>query len=87
MKSLKPIVEDISSWMPCTEILYKCPKCGTSFRILGSYEKFCHNCGQKIDWEGIPIYLAKPYQRSDDCNEHKNFIQSLNELIQGEIEE
>jgi len=49
LKSLKPTVEDISSWMPCTEILYKCPKCGTSFRILDSYEKFCHNCGQKID--------------------------------------
>lgn len=80
MKSLKPIVEDISSWMPCTEILYKCPKCGTSFRILGSYEKFCHNCGQKIDWKKMPTHLTKSYQRSD-YNEHKKFIQSLNEHI------
>lgn len=80
--SLKPIVEDISQWVPCTEILYKCPKCDTSFRILGSNERFCHMCGQKIDWEGIPTHLAESYQESDDYNEHKKFIQRLNEQIQ-----
>ena len=33
---------------------YRCPKCKTSFRILGRQEKYCHGCGRKLDWEGLP---------------------------------
>lgn len=81
MSSLKPVVEDISSWDSCKEILYKCPKCNTSFRILGHYEKFCHNCGQKINWDDVPRYLADPY-REDDYKERKLFLSVLNSWIQ-----
>lgn len=35
-------------------IEYKCPRCGTeTCRYLGSHEKHCHHCGQKIDWRVI----------------------------------
>lgn len=45
MNKQKPIATDISQWNNCTEIIYKCPRCGQEFRTLGSYELFCHHCG------------------------------------------
>jgi rRNA maturation endonuclease Nob1 len=45
----KPIAYRISKWDSCTEIIYKCSKCNTSFAALGYNEKYCHNCGEKQD--------------------------------------
>lgn len=81
MKSIKPVVEDISTWDSCTEILYKCPKCDTSFRILSYHEKFCHNCGQKINWN-IPLHLKKPY--TGDWKKKSEFVALINSLVQSE---
>ena len=48
---MNPIVERISQYGLATEIIFKCPKCGTSFAILGDNEKYCHNCGTEISWK------------------------------------
>lgn len=29
---------------------YWCPDCDA---LLNKYDKFCHNCGIRLDWEGI----------------------------------
>ena len=31
MNKQKPIATDISQWNTCTEIIYKCPRCGQEF--------------------------------------------------------
>lgn len=31
MNKQKPIATDISQWNNCTEIIYKCPRCGQEF--------------------------------------------------------
>ncbi len=81
MKSVKPRVEGISTW-DRTEILYKCPKCNTSFRMLTTYEKFCHNCGQKINWN-VPRFLKEPYVE-EDWRKTKQFIEALDKIVQEE---
>ena len=53
-----PVAISISDWNR-KEIIYACPKCKTDFRIFGDYEKFCHNCGTKIDWEHTPRLLSE----------------------------
>ncbi len=80
MNSLKPVVEDINTWNTCKEILYKYPRCDISFRILGNREKFCHNCGQEINWNNIPKYLTEPYYEQDFKRRNK-FLKDLNTLI------
>jgi hypothetical protein len=49
---------------------YRCPKCRTSFRILGEQEKFCHGCGRKLNWEGLPKIIDKDlwHKILDTCN-------------------
>lgn len=80
MQSMKPIVEGVSNWDSCTEILYKCPKCNTSFRILSHHEKFCHNCGQKINWN-VPRYLKEP---RTGWIQRQELIDLINSLVQSE---
>lgn len=52
-----PIPFRISNWDNGDRILYKCPKCRASFQILGNLEKYCHNCGRKIEWKFSPTFL------------------------------
>lgn len=49
-----------------TEIIYRCPVCGTQFNIFGNKEKFCHSCGLQIDWEGVPKYISKEQKQRLD---------------------
>ena len=49
-----------------TEIIYRCPVCGTQFNVFGNKEKFCHNCGCQIDWEGVPKYISKEQKQTLD---------------------
>ena len=63
MEKLKPIPFTLSQWGSGTEILYKCPKCGQEFRILGNHEKYCHNCGQGIEWEGVPVRCSTAFKQ------------------------
>lgn len=52
-----PIPFRISNWDNGDRILYKCPKCHASFQIFGNLEKYCHNCGTKIEWRFSPTFL------------------------------
>ena len=67
---------------------YKCPKCGeTLCRWLGSKERHCHNCGQKIDWRVITylnstqsdkIDSAGSYVRDDIIDSYVKMINKMN---------
>lgn len=57
-KSEYPIPYRISDWNTGDEILYRCPQCACDFRILSNQEYYCHNCGLKINWDNVPIYLT-----------------------------
>lgn len=76
-------VDDISSYAPFTEILYKCAICGTSFRILGSHEKFCHGCGSPVEWNYMPTHLTKPLRELGitTYEAEREFIRQLNSRI------
>lgn len=77
MGKIKPIAYRISKWGSCTEIIYRCPKCKTSFAILGSKEKFCHNCGTEIDWN---VYATlKESFISDDYELEKKLLTYINQ--------
>lgn len=52
-----PIPFRISNLDNGDKILYQCPKCRTSFQFFGDQEKYCHNCGRKIDWRFSPTFL------------------------------
>lgn len=41
----------LSQWGDGSEVFYECPKCGQDFRLLGSRQNYCFNCGIKLDWE------------------------------------
>ena len=79
---LKPIATEISSWQPYKEIIYSCPVCRTSFRYFGPKEKFCHNCGVKIDWD-VLLALKEPFE--GDYEKQKLFIAELNRKQKGEM--
>ena len=81
LQYIKPEVDDISSWDSQTEILYRCPKCHSSFRIYGNHEHFCHSCGQAIDWN-VPTHLKESYVHPNDFKKHQSFIKALNDYVQ-----
>lgn len=62
----KPIPIRISQWGLMTEIIYRCPECGTQFNIFGNKEKFCHSCGLQIDWESVPKYISNEQKQALD---------------------
>lgn len=63
-----PVPFCISDWDNGDRILYRCPGCGTSFQFFGDLEKYCHNCGRKIEWRFSPIFLdADEKAEYDSC--------------------
>ena len=81
---MNPIVERISQYGLATEIIFKCPKCGTSFAILGDNEKYCHNCGTEMSWENIPRYVSKRFANmyhNSTYEEQKEIISLYNEKL------
>ena len=62
----RPIPHSLSMWDSGTEILYKCAKCGCDFRILSQHEKYCHNCGIKLDWSKSPKYCSPEFKKKYD---------------------
>jgi protein-arginine kinase activator protein McsA len=68
---------------------YKCSKCGEVLcGQLGSKERHCHHCGQKIDWRVITylnsiqsdkIDYAGDYVRDDIIDSYIKMINKLNE--------
>lgn len=69
---MRPEAYDIQGWVS-REVLYRCPKCHADFRMLGSKEKFCHNCGEKMDWDGLNRYLSEPVEN------RKKKLQEINQ--------
>ena len=63
-----PIPFRISDWDNGDRILYQCPKCRASFQFFGDLEKYCHNCGRKIEWKFSPTFLdADEKSEYDSC--------------------
>lgn len=58
-KIMRPLIKSISGWGSGTEVLYKCRKCGASFKILSDHEKYCHNCGTPVDWDKVKRFLPQ----------------------------
>lgn len=59
----RPIPHSLSMWDTGTEILYKCARCGTDFRILSRQEKFCHGCGLRLDWSHSLKYCSEDFKK------------------------
>lgn len=90
IKMYLPIAERISQWNTMTEILYKCPKCESSFAILGSQVKYCFNCGIKINWkvyDSCPDVFAKLYHHTSTTYEIQQEmmigINKMNKVLNG----
>lgn len=79
MIAIKPVAESISSWPPYKAIIYKCAACGQSFSILGHRELYCHHCGTRVDWTGVPLYL-KTAVDSNDINKEEKLIKQINRM-------
>lgn len=69
----KPIPHSLSRYGSGTEVLYKCAKCGTDFRILGKYEAFCHGCGNEQDWSDSPQYCSEIFKKRYDDLVYKRY--------------
>lgn len=61
-KENRPVPFELSLWGNGQEIIYKCPSCGMDFRILSDHEKYCHNCGLKLDWTNSPRYCSNEFK-------------------------
>ena len=73
----RPIAYRISQWDSCTEIIYKCSKCNTSFAALGYNEKYCHNCGEEQDWT-VATHLKDPFSNHDSIEEENKILAEIN---------
>lgn len=69
----KPIPHSLSQWGSGTEVLYQCPKCGTNLAILGNNEKYCHECGNKLDWSDSPKYCSEDFKKKYDELRYKQY--------------
>ena len=54
---MKPLAERIDSFTPRKQVIYRCFACNTSFAILGDKIKYCFNCGEIVDWNGVEVLL------------------------------
>lgn len=77
MKTNIPEPVSISDWN-YKEIIYRCRKCKTEFRFFGELEKYCHNCGNKQNWEGVILELPNPVPEIWEDRQRKVTI--LNEI-------
>lgn len=76
--------ERLSPWGSRTEIIYLCRNCGTSFGFYGDKELFCHNCGTKNLWEGIPTHVSEKLSKiyhSANYEEQREIISELQKKI------
>ena len=84
MIALHPTIERISQYNYANQLLFRCPKCKTSFAILGDNEKFCHNCGIRINWENVPSHVSKSLAdiyHSSTFDEQQKLVDQLNEKL------
>ena len=86
MTGKNPIAIDYMNGATSAEIIYACPECWQDFRTHAWHEKFCHNCGCKIDWEKMPTHLNNLVEiDSLDFQARAEFIKQLNEDIKNYI--
>lgn len=45
-----------------SDLYYKCPKCGCDLRVLGNVQKYCFQCGIKLDWSHCPESVSKEFR-------------------------
>ena len=80
MKYHRPYPQRISQWDNMDEIIYECPNCGTSFGFYSNHEKFCHNCGTEINWEGVPTHcpenIKNMYHSADTIEGRKKAMET-----------
>lgn len=82
MNKHKPIPYALSQYGSCTEVLYKCAKCGTDFRILGRQEAYCHGCGNKQDWSNSPSYCSEEFKQK-----YRKLVYDKHAYINGDREQ
>lgn len=56
---MKPLASKITTFEPRKIINYKCLNCKTSLSLLNEKAKFCFNCGEPIEWDGILLKLSE----------------------------
>lgn len=97
METVKPKPCDISVYKENYEIIYECPMCECSLRLLGRRQNYCYKCGTKFDWNNFTDYLTKEQSNKYDnifeqyenykinYIEYKKQMQSLlDEICKGE---
>lgn len=62
IKAVKPVPVGLSEFNDRRLILYACPKCGTSFEMLGRMEFACHNCNVALDWGTLPTKCSLEFR-------------------------
>ena len=76
---LRPIPYALTQWDSRREVFYKCPVCGQTFKFFSLTELFCHNCGQEIDWSGMPKYCSEEFQK-----QYEKLVYEEHAFIKGE---
>lgn len=80
LKRIKPVPGRLSQWGIGTEIIYKCPSCGTSFNFYGNKELFCHHCGISINWN-VPIHASEEFANKYHKMPYQEQQEMLKKLI------
>lgn len=79
-----PIAERIDGFSNRT-IIYRCGNCNASLAILGDKNKYCFNCGEKVQWNNVLVTLSTKAVdlgiTSDELEE--DFIKELNKQQRG----
>jgi len=85
-KGLIPVADRINSWgtEDKRKILFKCANCHTSFGYYEESEKFCHNCGQKVNWEDVKVNQIIDRNLIRQCmnnlQKHNETIEKINQI-------
>lgn len=51
---IKPVIDENGAYVDADVAVYLlCPKCGEMVGIDENVDKFCHECGQAIQWDNL----------------------------------
>jgi len=85
-KGLLPIADRINAWgrEDMRKVIFKCPQCGTVFHYYEEREKYCHECGQKIYWDGITVNQVTDriliFQCTNNLKKHNETIKKIKDI-------
>lgn len=62
------------------KISYICSSCACSFELLGKNAKFCYNCGEKINWDSLPMTIPIKFKDLNlaDYVKHQEILNNIN---------